>query len=138
MASTSLLTPILAMVALTFIIGFIAVSVRFSSVKSGQVRARYYKLMAGSDVPEIVTKTTRSFNNQFEVPVLFYLVVILYIQFGIQDFLTLVLAWAFVAARYVHAYIHITYNHVLHRLSSFWLSCMCLLGMWINLALMVY
>ena len=62
-----MLYPMISMVLLTFIVGLIAVKVRFDSVKGGKVSAKYYKLMQGENVPEIVTKTTRCFNNQFEI-----------------------------------------------------------------------
>jgi hypothetical protein len=123
----------LIMVILTFIIGFIAIQVRFFSVKKGDVSARYYKLMQGEDVPEIVTKTTRCFNNQFEVPVLFYVVCTLYISLGIESLVGIIFAWLFVILRSIHAYIHLTYNHILHRMRVFLLGCMSVLILWVNL-----
>jgi len=121
------------MVVLTFIIGSIAIKVRFDSVKKGDVSVRYYKLMQGEDVPEIVTKTTRCFNNQFEVPVLFYVVCTLYVSLGIESLLGLIFAWLFVILRSIHAYIHLSYNNILHRMRVYWLACMSVLVLWINL-----
>ncbi len=77
--------PMLLMVLLTFIVGLIAMKNRIASVKSGAVSAKYLKLMEGQEVPEVITKTTRSFNNMFEVPVLFYAGCILYIRLGIES-----------------------------------------------------
>ena len=128
-----MLYPMLAMIMLTFIIGLYAVKVRFSSVRKGEVSANYYKLMSGDTAPEIVTKTTRSFNNQFEIPVLFYVACTLYISQGIEDFIGLASAWLFVVLRYVHAYVHLTYNHIIHRMSAFWLAFICVMVLWINL-----
>ncbi len=121
------------MVVLTFIIGFIAIQVRFFSVKKGDVSARYYKLMQGEDVPEIVTKTTRCFNNQFEVPVLFYVACTLYISLGIESLVGVIFAWLFVILRSIHAYIHLTYNHILHRMRVFLLACISVVVLWVNL-----
>lgn len=89
--------------------------------------------MEGQEVPEIITKTTRNFNNQFEIPVLFYVVCTLYISLNIESLVAIVLAWTFVALRFLHSYIHLTYNHVLHRMSVFSLSFLCVIAMWINL-----
>ncbi len=125
--------PMFLMVVLTFIIGSIAIKVRFDSVKKGDVSVRYYKLMQGEDVPEIVTKTTRCFNNQFEVPVLFYVVCTLYVSLGIESLLGLIFAWLFVILRSIHAYIHLSYNNILHRMRVYWLACMSVLVLWINL-----
>lgn len=121
------------MVLLTFIVGCIAVKTRFSSVKKGDVNAKYYRLMQGQEVPDIIIKSTRNFNNQFEIPVLFYVVCTLYISLNIDSLLALVLAWVFVILRFIHAYIHLTYNHILHRMSVFWLAFLSVMAMWVNL-----
>lgn len=128
--------PMSLMVLLTFIIGFLTVKVRFASVKKGDVKAKYFKLMAGQDVPEIITKTSRNFNNQFEVPVLFYVVCTLYISLGIESVVAVCFAWLFVALRFIHSYIHITYNHILHRMSVFVAAFLCVIVMWINLLIL--
>lgn len=121
------------MVLLTLIVGLIAVKTRFASVKKGNVKAKYYRLMEGQDVPEIITKTTRNFNNQFEIPVLFYVICTLYISLNIDSLVAIILAWIFVVLRYLHSYIHLTYNHILHRMTVFWLAFLCVIAMWVNL-----
>lgn len=121
------------MVVLTFIVGCITVKARFSSVKRGNVSAKYYKLMDGAEVPEIITKTTRNFNNQFEIPVLFYIACTLYICLDIDSAFAVLFAWLFVAFRFIHSYIHLTYNHILHRMLTFWFSFICVLVLWVNL-----
>lgn len=128
-----MLYPMFLMVLLTFIVGFIAVKVRFASVKNGDVSTTYYKLMDGQNVPEIVTKTTRNFNNQFEIPVLFYVVCTLYISFGVENIVAVIFAWLFVSLRFVHSYIHLTYNHILHRMLTFWAAFICVMVLWVNL-----
>jgi hypothetical protein len=121
------------MVLLTFIIGLIAVKVRFKSVKGGLVSPKYFKLMNGEQEPEMVTITTRCFNNQFEIPVLFYVVCTLYITLGVESVAGLMFAWLFVVFRVVHAYIHLTYNHIIHRMSAFWLAFISVMAMWLIL-----
>ena len=121
------------MVLLTFIVGFVAVKVRFSSVKNGNISPKYFKLMDGENIPEVVTKTTRNFNNQFEIPVLFYVVSTLYISFGIESFIAVVFAWLFVCFRFIHSYIHLTYNHIIHRMLTFWGAFICVMVLWVNL-----
>jgi hypothetical protein len=121
------------MVLLTFIVGCIAVKVRFSSVNNGSVSIKYFKLMDGENVPEMVTKISRHFNNQFEIPTLFYVVCTLYISFGINSFIAVVVAWVFVFLRFAHSYIHLTYNHILHRILTFWAGFICVMILWIDL-----
>ena len=45
---------------------------RIGSVKNGVVPQNDYSLMEGHDIPDFVAKTTRNFNNLFDVPTLFY------------------------------------------------------------------
>lgn len=128
-----MLYPMAFMVLLTCIVGAVTFVTRLSSVRSGVVGVKYFKLMQGQDVPEMVTKTTRCFNNLFEVPVLFYAACTLYLSLGVDSVVGLVFAWLFVVLRYVQAYIHLTYNHLLHRMSAFWLAFFSAITLWINL-----
>lgn len=59
---------------LTLAVGLLTVKAHFISIKNGDVKAKYYRLIDSQDVPDVMTKTTRNFNNQFEVPTLFYVV----------------------------------------------------------------
>jgi len=43
------------------------------------------------------------------------------------------LAWAFVAARVAHSWIHCTYNKVMHRFRAYALSVFALLALWLRL-----
>ena len=121
---------------LTILVGLIAVKARIVSVKNGQIDAGYFKLMQGQEIPELVTKTTRCFNNLFEIPVLFYIVCMLYITLGIENYVAVVLAWLFVIFRSVQAYVHITYNHVKHRMLAFGASALCVFSLWVNLVVL--
>jgi len=121
------------MVLLVFIVGLVAVKSRFKNVKEGKVKAKYFKLMEGRDIPEIIIKTTRNFNNQFEIPVLFYVVCTLYISLGLENSFSLIFAWLFVVFRYFHSYIHLTYNHILHRSFVYWGAFICVMVLWVNL-----
>ena len=127
--------PMFAMFMLTVVLAFAAVKARIASVKNGEMKISYFRLMSGEALPENVAKTTRSFNNQFEVPILFYVVCSLYIFWGVNSYFALTNAWLFVALRIVHSYIHLTYNHVLHRMLAFWFSLLCVMALWINLLL---
>ncbi|MBL4830931.1 MAG: MAPEG family protein [Aliivibrio sp.] len=131
-----LLYPMFLMVLLTLVVGIITVKARIKSVKNGEISAKYFRLMDGQALPELVTKTTRNFNNQFEIPTLFYVVCTLYISFGLESLLAVVFAWLFVALRIAHSYIHITYNHVLHRMLTFFGAFFCVIALWVNLLVM--
>ncbi|XOV80491.1 MAG: MAPEG family protein [Aestuariibacter sp.] len=124
-----------AMVLLTTIVAFLTLATRFTSVKRGEVRTRYYKLMQGQEVPDFVIQTGRNFSNQFEVPVLFYAVAILHVVLNVEHTFALYLAWGFVALRYLHALIHLTYNHVLHRMISYFAAFFCVIFLWLHLVI---
>ncbi|WP_440873971.1 MAPEG family protein [Thalassotalea sp. PLHSN55] len=123
------------LVLLTFVIALITVSARFASVKNGTVKARYFRLMQGQEVPEFITKSGRNFNNQFEVPTLFYVVCCLYISLGLETQFSTIIAWLFVILRIIHSYIHLTYNHVIHRLLVFVAGFLCIIILWANLVI---
>jgi Uncharacterized protein conserved in bacteria len=89
--------------------------------------------MQGDKIPEVITKTTRCVNNMFEVPMLFYVVSTLYIALHIESLLAIILSSIFVGLRCVQAYIHLTYNNVVHRMLAFWFGLICVLLLWVNL-----
>ena len=126
---------VILMVLLTLIVGAVTFVVRMSNVRSGHVGVKYFKLMQGQDVPEMVTKTTRCFNNLFELPVMFYAACTLYLSLSVDSVVGMVFAWLFVGLRYLQAYVHLTYNHLLHRMSAFWLAFFCVIALWINLVI---
>lgn len=133
-----MLLPMFAMVCLTFFVGLVAVRYRILSVKSGSSKVKAFKLMDG-DFPESVIASTRCFNNQFEVPVLFYVACLTLIFFEqSESTVASILAWLFVGLRAIHAYIHITYNHILHRIIAFWSSFLVVMALWLYLLTVVY
>jgi len=121
---------------LTIVVGLIAVRARFINLRRGRLSIDYLELMQGEGVPEMVTKTTRCFNNLFEVPVLFYIACTLYIALGVESVLAIVIVWLFVLFRFAQAYIHISYNYVRHRMLAFGGSVLCVLLLWVNLGVL--
>tara|TARA_R110000772_G_scaffold47928_11_gene109367 strand:- start:951 stop:1355 length:405 start_codon:yes stop_codon:yes gene_type:complete len=119
-----------AMVFLTAVIGLLSLTVRIKAAREGKVNLKYFKLMSGHEVPENIAVTTRAYNNQFELPVLFYVVSVLYLFLMPNDLVGLVLAWLFVFSRYIHAFIHLNYNHIIHRMLAFLFGFVCVMLMW--------
>ncbi|MCB1582367.1 MAG: MAPEG family protein [Marinicella sp.] len=126
-----LLIPMFLQVLLTFGILFASGFLRYRSVGKRTVNPKDYVLMTGQDQwPVLIQKLGRSFHNQLEVPLLFYVWTLMTLLTGIESQILLYMAWAYVGLRYVHAFIHIGYNNVLHRFSVFLISCLLLLSMW--------
>ena len=75
----------------------------------------------------------RHFTNLFEVPVLFYVVVLMtYVTHQVTTWLV-ACAWAYVALRWVHSAIHLTSNDVVARFSAYFASGAVLVVMWATL-----
>jgi hypothetical protein len=122
------------MAALTFV-----VAVRMFRMRIGQIVREKIRLQSIATAKEAAEKLTDSrgadnFRNLFELPVLFYLGIVIAAQTGQVNWLTLGLAWLFVATRIVHSYIHCTYNRVKHRFYAFVASFFALCAFWIVLA----
>ena len=121
------------LVILTMVIMVLTARVRIESVQSGTVPQSYYSLMEGHDIPDFVAKTTRNFNNLFEVPTLFYAGGAVYLALDQAGQLPIISAWIFVAARVMHSIIHLSYNNVLHRLVIFAIGNLSVLVIWLGI-----
>lgn len=103
--------------------------VRFRAGKRGEVRLEDIAL-TGEPWPEGPKKVANSLLNQFQLPVLFYLLCVLLLITNFVDIIHLVLAWGFVLSRLVHAYIHVGSNDVMKRFSAFLVGVIALSIMW--------
>lgn len=132
---TSILLPMAAMVLLTLLVAFYMAKVRFTAIKDGQTTdLSYFKTFQGpSTEPENVQKVQRNYHNLLATPVLFYAACAAALALGIADAILLYLAWAYVAFRVIHSYVHITSNVVTIRFRIFALSLFTLAAIWIRL-----
>lgn len=131
--------PMFAMVLLTLVVGTTALRARVASVKTREIDLGYFKLMQSRvdrEVPERITVTTRAFNNMFEIPVLFYVVATVALAMDQVTPFTLFVAWGFVLSRCVHSWIHLTYNHILHRMNAYWVGIVLVVALWIEQAIL--
>ena len=71
--------------------------------------------------------------NLFEIPVLFYVATLTIYVLQLVDVYYLWLGWAFVALRYLHSLIHLSYNNVLHRGLPYLTSTMLLWLIWFRI-----
>ncbi|MCI9866393.1 MAPEG family protein [Rhizobium skierniewicense] len=68
--------------------------------------------------------------NQFELPMLFHAACLLLYITDADNIATIILAWIFIAARYVHSYVHVTSNRLRYRAPAFAISFLALILMW--------
>ena len=141
------MTPASSAMALMLPVFFNIALVFFILVKSGigrtaAVRARKVKLrdiaLDSTAWPEDLRKLSNNYDNQFQMPVLFYLVVAFSLITGKADFVMTAMAWGFVATRYAHHYIHTGSNYVPNRFYLFVAGVIALAGMWVWLAIRLY
>jgi hypothetical protein len=85
--------------------------------------------------PPKAQQLANAFDNQFQLPVLFYVGVLLTLWSGVANWLLLILAIAFAACRLVHAGIHISSNRVQARFLAYTASFAVLFAYWLVLAI---
>jgi hypothetical protein len=84
--------------------------------------------------PDSVLKVNNCIRNQFEVPVVFYVLIILLWVTQSINIVMHSLAWLFVASRIFHAIIHVGSNYVPMRRRAFMFGCLILIIMTLYLA----
>ena len=129
-----ILWPVILQAFLTFCGYLVLGRRRFGSVKRGEARLKEYKFGGGG--PERVQLASRHVANQFELPVLFYAVVAFALITGEVSAYLVVLAWLFVASRYVHAFGHLQ-DILKPRLYGFFASLFFCFLMWLGLAIQI-
>ena len=130
------LLPVFVQVALTFALLFWMASVRTASIRRGETKMRDMAL--GQPAwPARVTQISNCYHSQFQLPLLFYVLVILAWITRQADLIFVVMAWIFVLARIAHAYVHTTSNHVPTRFNVFAVGVIVLLIMWIIFAVRI-
>jgi hypothetical protein len=105
-------------------------------IRLGQVKARAFAAglidpavtaLDNDAWPDEVRKVANNIRNQFQVPVLFFVLILALFARGSADIPALVIAWLFVASRLVHSYIHIGSNYVPNRTRVFTVGVVCVL-----------
>jgi len=125
-----LVYPMAAMVLLTFLILIITLRARMRALKAGEADVGYYKTYQEGKEPRAVAQLSRHVTNLFESPTLFYAACITGMVTGQNISVLIVLAWAYVGTRIIHAYVHTGSNSLLPRMRIYFASCCVLLGMW--------
>ncbi|MBZ9675115.1 MAPEG family protein [Mesorhizobium sp. ES1-1] len=133
MNQTAIFWPMLAQVLLIYIVYCVLGRRRYFAVKSGEAKVGQYKIR--STEPASSATVAANLVNQFELPVLFYVLCLTLHATNGVNYLTVALMWIFVATRYVHAWVHLTSNDLRGRSRSFFVGAVVLLAAWVWLAL---
>jgi hypothetical protein len=124
------LLPLFVEVLLTFGVMLGMMYFRTSSLQRGETRFADIALRE-SNWPVRATQFAYSFSNQFELPVLFYVLTILEIITRHADLVFVALAWIFVGFRILQAGVHVTINNVKYRGAFYGFSALVLVVMWL-------
>jgi hypothetical protein len=136
MSVQMVLLPVFVQIALTFALLIGMVVWRRQALVSGETKIRDIALRE-PNWPTRATQVANCFSNQFELPVLFYVLIALALPLRHADLFIVLMSWVFVVTRFAHAGVFVTSNDLGQR-SSVWLaSVLVLLAMWIYFALKI-
>jgi len=129
----NILIPALILGIYTILFFFYMGLSRRKAVQGGVMDPRYYRTYSDGKEPDQLRILSRHTANLLEMPLLFYTIVLMILVTGETTALLIGLAWTYVGLRFVHAYIHLGTNFVLHRFLVFGVSALVLLAMWVIL-----
>ena len=136
MSIQAILLPLFVQVALAFALLFWMGFARVGSIKRKETAMADIAL-GQPNWPPRVQQISNCYHNQFQLPLLFYVLTILVVITRHADFVFVVMAWLFVLTRLLHAYIHTGSNFVHHRFNAFLLGAVILLAMWVIFAVRI-
>ena len=129
MSLQAVLLPLFVEVILTFALMFWMGALRNGDFRSGAVKPQDVALREPI-WPGRTAQAANSFSNQFELPVLFYVLTILAWVTRHAGYVFVILAWIFVICRVLQAYIHLTSNDYRLRSTFYSIGALVLMIMW--------
>ncbi len=130
MIDRAIFYPALAMVALTLAVWLRLFFSRVGEMKRERIHPQSVALAGQAATKFTDTRAADNFRNLFELPVLFYLALVVAALTAQVTTLMLVLAWLFVALRIAHSIIHCGYNKVMHRFRVYFAGGVLLWLLW--------
>ncbi len=137
MSITAILLPVYVQVGLTFMLLLWLGNSRVGRLRSGEVKVKDIAL-GERNWPSRLLQIQNAYHNQFELPVLFYVLVALALITRKADMLFVVMAWMFVVSRLVHAAIHTTSNKIAWRFQAFVVGVLILAAMWVIFGIRIF
>jgi len=128
-----ILLPVFVQVLLTSVVMVLMGRRRIRAAKNKEISVAAFKTMNLTGANEQVIATSRNFDNQFQMPMLYLFSVLFTLQLGLADAVYVALGAAYVLLRIVHTAVHIGSNTVRLRFNVFLLSCAVLWVIWLRL-----
>lgn len=130
MSLATVLLPLFVEVILTFALLFAAGALRSGDLRAGTVKPENVGLRE-LNWPRRTAQVSNAYDNQTELPTLFYVLTVLAYFTHHAGLLFVMLAWVFIVFRLLHAYVHITSNIPNLRGTLFGLGSTTLAIMWV-------
>lgn len=133
----ALLAPLFLHLLLITIVGTRNLLGRIQSVRSGETKLSNIALSSAA-WPERLRKLGNNFDNQFDIPWLWYSVCAFMIITSKVDVFAVILSWGFLVSRVAHSYIHTGSNVIRYRMYSYLLGFILVFLMWVWFGLRLY
>ena len=131
MAQNLILFPLLLQVFLTLAIYYALTKAKERAVGAGEVDQSRRGLHDDA-WPDYVQKINNNLRNQFESPLLFYVLILLIWSLRSAGVVSLAAAWLYVLSRILHAWVHTGSNFVPLRKRVFMVSMVLLVILAVN------
>lgn len=128
MNQTAIFGPLLAMILLTFAVWVYMFAKRIPFLTSDEIKDVDLSIPGklAEISPASISNPSDNLKNLFELPVLFYALVLYLFAVGEVDTVYVGAAWVFVVARVCHSFVHCTFNHVMTRFNCYLVSALAL------------
>lgn len=129
MEQSAIFGPFFAMILLTFAVWTFMFVVRIRFLTSNDINP--VDLAVPGELARIspahISNPSDNLKNLFELPVLFYALVLYLFVTGSVDAIHVTCAWIFAGFRALHSIVHCTFNHVMTR---FYMYLVAAIAMW--------
>ena len=136
MSVQMVLLPVFVLVGLTFALLISMATSRRSALVSRETKVRDI-VLGQQNWPVRTTQIGNCYRNQFELPVLFYILIAVALPLRHADLVIVMLSWLFVVTRFVHAGIFVTSNDLNRRSLAWFAGALVLFVMWVYFALKI-
>lgn len=136
MSVQMVLLPVFVLVGLTLALMVGMIGARRKALVSGETKIRDIAL-GQQNWPVRTTQIGNCYRNQFELPLLFYVLIALALPLRHADLIIVMLSWVFVVTRFAHAGIFVTSNDVRTRSLAWFAGVIVLFVMWLYFALKI-
>lgn len=128
MKQSAILGPFMTMMLLTLIVWFYMYAKRIPLIQKSKIDPNTLTAAELARIsPPSVSNPSDNLKNLFELPTLFYGLVLYLFVVNKVDGTYLIAAWTFAGLRVLHSAVHCTVNIVVLR---FWLYCISALALW--------